>query len=175
MFIAGRPAMKNNLTQSELQSVLNYDQLTGKFVWIISSGGRYGHIGSSAGSPDRHGHLLITIKQNRYSAHRLAWLYVFGKWPEQEIDHINGVKSYNRICNLRDVSHTVNTQNLRKSHADNKSGLLGVRPADSLRNPWAAVIQVNKKFKHIGVFKTPEEAHAEYLKAKRQLHQGNSL
>jgi hypothetical protein len=168
--------MKNSITQEELKRLLRYDTETGEFTWLVNCRSRFGRLGSIAGSPDKNGHLLITVQQKRYSAHRLAWLYVYGKWPDLTIDHINSIPSDNRILNLRDVSHAVNMQNLKSSHKDSMySGLLGVRRSDSTINPWAAVIQTNKKFKHIGVFKTPEEAHSAYLTVKRQLHEGNTL
>ena len=86
-----------------------------------------------------------------------------------EIDHINGNRTDNRIANLRAVTRGGNMQNQRRAHASNTSGLLGVyyKPKNK---KWAAQIQANKKRMNLGLFKTAEEAHTAYLKAKRELH-----
>jgi len=120
------------------------------------------------------GYISISINRNRYLAHRLAWLYENGDWPKQDIDHINGNRSDNRIENLRDVSHQVNCQNKRSIGKQNTSGFLGVNWRKD-RQKWRAVISTRRKQKFLGFFDTAQEAHQAYLIAKRKLHEGSTL
>lgn len=166
--------MKPNLTQDRLQQLLDYNPETGVFVWKVANGRRI-HVGDVAGSPNPKGYLVIGVDCRIYRAHRLAWFYVYGKWPEHYIDHINGQVNDNRIVNLRDVSHTVNGENQKDAPAHNKScGVLGVSREKNHRR-WRAVIQTGKKQVHIGYFDTVEEAHNAYVLAKRNLHIGCTI
>jgi hypothetical protein len=100
---------------------------------------------------------------------------MYGKWPEGEIDHINGNKADNRICNLRDVDRSTNQQNAKKAQSNNKSaGLLGVSLHKS-RNKFRAQITYDKKRHHIGYFDTAELAYAAYLSEKRRRHAGCTI
>ena len=103
-------------------------------------------------------------------AHRLAWLYTHGKWPSKYIDHINGVKTDNRIANLREADNGENMQNQRRARRNSKTGLLGVRWNRASGN-YVAVITVNRHVINVGSFKTAEEAHEAYLRAKAELHE----
>ena len=160
---------KRHITAEEVRRLFNYNPYTGIFTRRID---RPPHKAGEIAGYNCHGYIRIKITNQTYSAHRLAWLYVYGACPVGEIDHINGNCSDNRISNLRDVSHMKNCENKRKARADNKSGLLGVSKAD---NSWRAQIQVNGKKFHIGVFETKEEAHLAYIKAKRSLHTACSI
>ena len=131
-------------------------------------------LGQIVGWIQPNGYRRISIKAKFYQAHRLVWLYHHGKMPLHEIDHINGNKSDNRIENLRDVEHLSNTQNRRKAKSNNQSGFLGVS-STMKKNKFTALLWHNKKTNILGHFETPEEAHFEYVKAKRALHQGCSL
>jgi hypothetical protein len=155
------------LTQSELKKHLSYDHETGVFLWIKSFHKR--RIGMVAGSHDRDGYLSIKLHRKPYRAHRLAWLYVYGSQPTEQIDHRNGVRDDNRIANLREVTFAGNSQNQRKSHADSAHGLIGI---DKLthRNLFRARINVRGKRRNLGYFRTADEAHAAYVAAKRELH-----
>jgi hypothetical protein len=129
--------------------------------------------GDVAGSRNTStGYIDIFVHGRRYGAHRLAWFYVHGRWPEHEIDHINGERSHNAIDNLRDVPRAINRQNLRRPHRDNSTGFLGVRKNGER---FAALIQVDKSPKYLGTFDTPEEASQAYIAAKRKIHAGNTL
>lgn len=102
-------------------------------------------------------------------------MIVHGAIPDGlEIDHINGDESDNRICNLRLATKSENQQNKRRPRKDNKAGLLGVCWFERAKK-WRAQITVNGECKYLGLYVTPEEAHAAYLTAKRELHQGCTI
>ena len=153
--------------QKELKELFDYNEKTGLFK-RLKAVSKY-KSGSIAGALQKDGYIHIMIHGKQYSLHRLAWIYFYGKWPSGHIDHINGVKSDNRISNLRDVSHITNMQNQRKPRKDNQSGYLGVC-LDKRINKYHASIQVNGVKKHLGMFFTPEEASSAYLNAKRKMH-----
>lgn len=115
---------------------------------------------------------MVKIDGCKVMAHRIAWLIYFGHWPDGDIDHINGDRSDNRIINLRDVSRTINLQNRRSPQSTNATGYLGVH-RDKRR--YVAQIKTPDRNIRIGTFRTPEEAHAAYINAKRELHEGNTL
>lgn len=160
----------SQLTAERLSEVLAYDQSNGAFTWLVKVSGR--RVGDKAGGIDEHGYIRIVVDGLRYKAHRLAWLYVNGDWPGGDIDHINGDRSDNRISNLRDIPHAANTQNRRKAHKNNGTGLLG---AHRDRNSFKSSIHSDGKQIFLGMFDTAEEAHQAYLKAKRRLHEGCTI
>jgi hypothetical protein len=154
------------------KTAVDYDPETGLFRWKLLSG--KARPGAIAGSRHCQGYVAIGYQGHRMLAHRLAWAFVHGEFPRHEIDHINGDRTDNRIANLRDVSRSVNNENLRGARSHNKSGLLGV----SRRNwcsTFGAAIRVNGKRYHLGSFPSAEKAHEAYLTAKRRLHEGNTL
>lgn len=142
-----------SITQNQLKSVLHYEPTTGIFTWLVSKSGNKG-IGSVAGYTSKRGYMTTTIDRIPYRLHRLAWLYMYGKFPEYDIDHINHTKNDNRLSNLREVTHHVNSKN-RPGDKRNKSGHCGVRFKD---NRYEATIAVNKEFIYLGTYKTLEEA-----------------
>lgn len=126
--------------------------------------GRYA--GQPLGTLDAHGYLVATVDGKQYKVHRLIWLYVYGKWPDNQIDHANRVKTDNRITNLRDSTIAQNRQNrVRKPNA---VGLTGVYA--SSKNRFCASIKCNGKKYNLGNFETAKQAHDAYLSAKRKLH-----
>lgn len=161
------------ISADRLQSLLRYDAETGRFTWLVSP--RYGiNAGDEAGFVDSsNGYRKIRIDGTRYGAHQLAWLYATGRWPEHEIDHINGERADNRFANLRDVPRQINAQNQRRARRDSKySGLLGVT---FYNGRWVAQIGHCKQVIRLGRFRSKDEAHAAYVAAKRQLHEGCTL
>jgi hypothetical protein len=146
---------------AELRRDLHYCDITGTFTWIrIGSRVKPGKI---AGTLLADGYCAIRWRGKRYGAHRLAWLYVYGEWPREQIDHIDGVRANNRGGNLREATQSQNQGNTR-IRKDNTSGIKGVCWSKAARK-WLACIQVNGKFKHLGLFITAEEASAAYRKA----------
>ena len=156
------------LTQERLKELFHYDPETGVFTWIAPSTNRI-KPGRTAGAVTHQGYIEIQINGRKCGAHRLAWLYVNGKFPEHQIDHIDGNRTNNRINNLRDIPQEGNKQNRRFLSDRNTSGFLGVTFQKDIQK-WVAGLSLNGKHTHLGVFKAPEEAHAAYLKAKRDLH-----
>lgn len=150
------------VTHEELKRVIQYNQDSGIFSWLSANTNRI-KVGDIAGSLDKeNGYTRITIDGRRYAAHRLAWLYIYGEWPEI-VDHINGVGTDNRIANLRNCNLQQNALNHKKKI--NKSGFpCGVR---KLNNKYQARVMLNNKTYYLGVYKTPAEAEKVYL-AKRQ-------
>ena len=162
------------MTPEVLKELLDYDAQTGVFKWKKRvgrgiAGAVAGRISTSKTAP---GYVQIMVSKKLYQAHRLAWLYVNGSLPDEQIDHINGIRSDNRIENLRVVSGSLNSQNQRRARKDNKTGFLGV----SLhRSRFQACIRKDRKIFHLGYFDSAEEAHDAYVKAKRTIHEGNTL
>lgn len=160
------------LTQAELKHELHYDPQTGLFHRAISHSARF-PIGSKAGSINSLGYVMISILGTKYAAHRLAWLYVNGRFPDNDVDHKNGVRSDNRICNLRDATRKTNLENQRQARTDNKStGILGVY---KVGKRYRSIIQSNGKSKKLGYFSSPEDAQTAYIQAKREIHQGCTI
>src|SRR6202035_4009666 len=98
------------LTAERLREFIHYDPLTGVFTWLVlpvcrgprfvGRGPNQVRVGGIAGCVSKsNGYRRIKIGGHPYCAHRLAWLYMTGTWPKDEIDHINRVRSDNRFCN----------------------------------------------------------------------------
>lgn len=158
----------SDLTIEELKDELHYNPETGYFTSLKRRGKR--EIGDIAGMMSYKGYIGIKVFGLRYSAHRLAWFYTYGVWPEEQIDHINGVRDDNRLENLRLANSFENMAN-RKIGANNTTGVKGVTYAkDDRRNRrYRAQINVNKVV-HKQDFYTLEEAE-EWLRVKRiELH-----
>lgn len=101
-----------------------------------------------------HGYLKGSIFNERYAAHRVAWAIYYGSWPDGQIDHINGIRTDNRIANLRDTDNATNGKNQRLGR-NNRSGVNGVLFD---RGKWVARIKVGGVTKHLGRFKSLEDA-----------------
>jgi len=146
----------NDLTAERLRQVLDYDPATGRFT--RRKNGRV--VGNKSGS----GYITIYVDGANRNAHRLAWLHVHGKWPSKCIDHINGIRTDNRIENLRDVEQSENIRCKRVSKG--RSGLVGVS-FHKATGKWAARASLRPlaPTTHLGTFETAEAAHQAYLVA----------
>lgn len=155
---------QSGLTQARLKELLHYDPLTGKFTNIARRQGT--KLGAEVGSLNKvSGYLIICIDYKHFYAQRVAWLYMTGEWPEDEVDHENGVRSDNRWKNLRPATRAEQMQNLSKR--SNACGFIGVFVD---KQKFAARIATGGKRYNLGNFPTAAEAHAAYLAAKARLH-----
>ena len=155
------------LTQSELKECLYYDPITGIFIWRISNG-RRAVAGSTAGTLDPIGYIRITINKKRYQSHRLAYLYVTGSFPPNDIDHINNIRDDNRFANLREATRSQNMHN-SKMQKNNTSGRKGVCWQKQCKK-WRALITINNKKIHLGLFNDIDLAYTAYCNAATKLH-----
>ena len=147
------------ITARSLKAVLNYDPQNGMFRWKKPEGKKM-RPGQVAGWLV-NGYRIIQIRNRNYRAGRLAFLYVHGRWPK-EIDHINRNPSDDRICNLREASRKDNCANTGH-RITNKLKLKGV---SRKRNKFRATF----RRKSLGVFITPEQAHAAYKNAAEKYY-----
>lgn len=142
------------LTQSRLKELLDYNPDTGIFIWRIHKPPII--VGREAGNKSPIGYMRINVDVKSYYAHRLAWLYVYGHLPENEIDHINHDRSDNRIANLRSVTHCENHKNVSMQKS-NKSGVVGVCWVQS-RGKWMAQMTARGKHMYLGIFDAFDDA-----------------
>lgn len=154
---------EDRLSQSILLDRLDYDQTTGVMTW---KKGRTR--GSPAGFISKTEYVVIRVFSRNYLAHRLVWLHQTGNWPTSSIDHINGIKWDNGICNLREASPTQNSYN-SKLDKRNKSGQRGVFWYKRL-NKWRVGIQIEKKKKFYGFFDDLSEAIAVAKTVHKEKH-----
>ena len=157
----------NKLTAERLKELLNYDPNTGVFTWRVRRGFT-APAGGVAGTKDSRGYIQIGVDRTLYLAHRMAWFYTHGCWPENALDHINRVRTDNRIAKLRPATHALNNQNASR-RVDNKSGATGVYYNKKL-SKWQAHIRINRKSRHLGMFLTFEQALVARQNAERELH-----
>lgn len=147
-------------TQEFLKTVFLYDETTGIFTWVRPWAASSALIGKRAGSLARHGngYIVMSLGGKRYYAHRLAWLYVHGEWPKtKHLDHINGIKTDNRIGNLREATSRQNSMNC-KINKLNTSGFRGVTWC-SQAGKWQAKCRMKDgTTRHLGTFSDPAEA-----------------
>ena len=148
----------SNLTADRLREILHYDPATGVFYWLKQIKHNL-PIGSKAGTA-RGNYLHIGIDQKRYYAHRLAWFYMYGEWPKQNIDHINRVGVDNRIANLRDVSQSVNCRNSERQN------LYGHGVTKNKGHTWHAKIAIGNAQVFLGNYVTSQAAETAFLTAK---------
>lgn len=170
--------LRPSIDQAELKKNLFYDPELGWFMWLISKGRI--QAGDSAGSIAKRnkGRIRIRINGEEYKAHRLAYLYMTGVWPEAEVDHFFGDPGDNRWSILRPANRRQNSENQRRGHRDSKSGILGVH-WDKWANRWTAVITVHttegRKVLYLGKSFDVETAQRRYLKAKKFYHQYQTI
>lgn len=149
------------LSADALREHVSYDARTGIFVWKRR---RWRSAKGAAGCTSAKGYIVITINDIQYSAHHLAWLYHYGEWPAQELDHKDLNKSNNQISNLREALPIQNRANTKPRAA---SGFKGVRKK---WNRWEASIVHEGNYMYLGTFDTAELAAASYESKARELH-----
>ena len=145
-----------------------YDKNTGIIKWRIS---RKGHVkaGQIAGTFHNKGYIQVRLNGQMYLAHRIAMIMSgYNLGLKDQVDHINGNKSDNRLNNLRLATHAENCQNVPK-RKDNRSGFKGVG-FDKKAQKWRARIRIKNVQTWLGYFNTPEEAHAAYCAKAKELH-----
>lgn len=155
------------LTQAELQQYLHYNPETGLFTWIKKKAA-WQKAGSPAGSVHHEGYVVIGFNNKTYPAHRLAWLFIYGKFPKNEIDHINRIRTDNRIKNLRTVTTQQNQFNITKRN-NTTSKYIGVSWNNKLQK-YISQIQINKQKIYLGMYDSEHDAHIAYQTAKLKLH-----
>lgn len=155
------------LTHDELTRLLHYDKVTGLFIRKITTASNCiaGEVSGSS-PPSARGYVKIAINGRSYTAHRLAWFYVHGKWPTHQIDHKDKNRSNNAFDNLREATGQQNKCNTgpRKTNKSGRKGVSYFKPC----HKWRAQIQVGNRVIHLGLFNTVEEAGEAYDKAALQ-------
>lgn len=154
------------MTRDLLRSLLQYDSITGHFVWLKQVSNRI-KIGDIAGNLDKDGYLLIQVCGTKYRAGRLAFLYMNGRWPTHEVDHVDGNRANDAWTNLREVTRSDNVVN--SDRATGASGLRGVK-FDPKTSTWRARIEYKGHREYVGVYATKEEAYQAYLTVANQVH-----
>lgn len=151
------------LPVDELRRRYDYDPETGEFTLKLPRRGNPENslvVGRRATSRQKVGYDVLCIKYEgvyyRVYAHRAAWAMVHGEWPSLHLDHADGVKSNNRISNLRQATNQENTRN-RGRNVNNTSGYKGVTFCKRCKK-WEASVKVSGARKFLGYFPTPEEA-----------------
>lgn len=140
-----------NLTSEKIKEIFDYDSETGQLFWKVKPGLRARvNVGDVTGSLNRHGYLQSQVCGRSYKTHRLIFTWCHGRWPTDQIDHINGVKTDNRISNLREVTPSENLKN-QKLRKNNKSGCIGVSWNKRDRK-WVSQIKADGKRIYLGLF-----------------------
>lgn len=152
------------INQTQLKERLRYDPLTGEFTWLVNTS--RAKVGAKAGYIGSRGYRLIGVLGREYLAHRLAWLYVTGAWPVEEMDHRNGEHADNRLANLREATKRQNMYNRKRSRL-NTSGFKGVF---AVGRYWVAEINGPEGRIMLGRFRKRLDAAAAYREAAKEIH-----
>ena len=155
------------ISHEELLELLDYNPETGEFRWRVNGRKRKkGKLAGSKGGGRNGQYLRVKINYVAYYAHILAWFYVHGYWPENQIDHWDGDTVNNRIKNLREATNQQNQGN-RKLNENNTSGYKGVVwfTNDQGWSAWASRIWVNGRMLNLGYFDSKEDAALCYNEA----------
>lgn len=161
---------KRELDIAVLRSLIDYNPETGEFTWKARglpcwdakfAGNRAGHNNRNTG------YVHLKLMGRSFKAHRVAFAITHGRWPTNEIDHIDGNGLNNSIANMREATRAENNQN-RSRPSSNTSGYVGV--GRTLDNMWVAQIRHNGVQHYIGYFDCPKKASEAYQEAKARLH-----
>jgi hypothetical protein len=149
------------ITRDRLKELLSYDPEAGVFCWLVQTSNR-AKLGGVAGYRHRTGYIYIGVDGKRYRAHRLAWLYMTGKWPKC-LDHCDLDGCNNAFANLREATHSQNQAN-RRHQINNKAGIKGVYFNEYMQK-WQSCICKDQRSRHLGYFDSKEAAAAAYAAA----------
>lgn len=152
--------MKHEVNAEFVRFLFDYEKSTGSLIWanpLLRSKKRRGDI---AGSIKRDGYRCVCIQGRYYQAHRVIWLYLYGRWPRGQIDHINCRRDDNRIENLRECTRVQNNWNRMAT------GALKVKGVSAIRGKFQVICNES----YVGIFKTIEEASAAYDRAAKKAY-----
>jgi hypothetical protein len=157
------------ISQQELKELVEYNPETGVLMWRVAR--PRADQWSNVGSLTPQGYLRTSIRGRAYFVHSLIWLYVYGYFPENDIDHIDRVKTNNCLGNLRVVSKCCSAQN-KSVYKNNKSGIKGVHWCNTTQR-WRVCIVLSKGQRVIGSFEDFTEAVCLRLAAEQCLDWGS--
>lgn len=155
------------LTQERLKELLSYSPETGLFTWIGSRSNARAN-GTVVTCENAAGYVVVRLDGKLYRCARLAFLYMTGEWPKDEVDHINGCTANDRWANLRDCTSQQNKQN-RSVRYDSSTLHKGVKQLPS--GNFTASIKHNYQSIYLGSFKTLEEAVNARKDAESRYHE----
>lgn len=166
-------------TAEYVRAALHYDPDTGHFFWKERPREQFATLnawavwnsrfaGKKAGRNNTSIYHQISIGNEYFQAHALAWLYMTGEWPDKEVDHINLDKQDNRWVNLRLATRSQNARNC-STYRTNTSGYKGVCFAKDTQK-WQVQIRTPEGRKYLGQYHTIEEAAAVYQEAAKIYH-----
>ncbi|WP_088255401.1 HNH endonuclease [Fimbriiglobus ruber] len=152
-----------DLSAERLREVLTYNPETGVFIrkWTDSKKIEPGGV---AGTINNCGYRVISVDHRIHLAHRLAWIYMTGLYPQSDIDHINGHRADNRFCNLREASPSQNLFN-RGKQKNNSSGYKNVSWC-RVTTKWVVRMMIDRRYAVIGYFDDVEEANKKAVVAR---------
>lgn len=152
----------------EVDKLFRYNPTTGEFIWREDRGpARAGCVAGWIGK--QSGYAYLKIGERDYAAHRVAWLFMTGGWPTKEIDHKDTNRSNNRWANLREAKHGQNQSN-SKLYKNNRLGFKGVSTIPTRPDMYRARIRKDGREISLGVWPSPEQAHAAYIEAAKKYH-----
>ena len=154
------------MTPEQARHYLSYDPATGVLRWRHKASKKT-VVGRDAGCLSKAGYVVIGLGGKEYYAHRLAWLIQTGEWPTQ-VDHKDGNRTNNAWHNLREATHSENVLNAKRAR-NNTTGYKGVS-FHKAAGKWSAQIYLGGKSQHLGLFDSPKDAHAAYLRAAHETH-----
>ena len=158
-------ATDKEISIERIRELFDYDPLTGivtRRKYLASNA----QVGAIVGSINSDGYLACDVDERSIKVHRLCWAHYYGTWPEEQVDHRDGIRTNNSIANLREATNQQNQFN-RGPTKRNKHGLRGVQFRDGR---WVARIRTGDHQIHLGSFKTKEEAAAAYDSRAKELH-----
>lgn len=148
----------DDVSIERLRYLFDYDRETGLATRLVTVATN-ARVGDVAGSVQSSGHLIVWIDGRSYLVHRVVWAIHYGKWPTDQIDHVNGIKTDNRISNLREATHAENMRN-RGMLRSNTSGVIGVCWHKASQK-WQAYIRSGFRIWHLGLFDDLDRAAEE--------------